>query len=110
MHPLLILDRLPLLETSNIVSTVTGNSRMISGSAKAMTPFGPLTGRTPIHVDDFGDDSAVVSFMCGNTPVEIAVAGDNFHALIRALIAQAAADTRAQLEAEFDAALEEGVA
>lgn len=111
MHPLLILDRLPLLETTNIVSTVTGDRHMISGFAKAVTPFGPLAGRTPIHVEDgAGEDSARISFMCGQTPVSFSVADGNFHALIRALIAQAAAGTREQLEAELDAALEEGVA
>jgi hypothetical protein len=82
---------------------------MITGSAKAMTPFGALTGRTPIHVEDFGTDSALISFMCGSTPVQVAVAGDNFTGLIRALIAKAA-EHRAQLEAELDAVLEEGAA
>lgn len=105
-----VLDRLPLLIDTKLTSTVTGDSRMITGMAKAMTPFGPLAGRTPIHVENFGDDSARISFMCGQTPVSFSVADGNFHDLIRALIAQAAAGTREQLEAELDAALEEGAA
>lgn len=105
-----ILDRLPLIETMQVVSSVTGDS-MISGFAKAMTPFGPLAGRTPIHIEDgAGEDSARISFLCGQTPVSFTVADSNFHGLIRALIAQAAAGTREQLEAELDAALEEGAA
>lgn len=95
---------------SNSFSTVTGDSRMISGFAKALTPFGTLAGRTPIHVENFGDDSARISFMCGQTNVSFAVADANFHGLIRALIAQAGATARAELEAEYEAALEEGVA
>lgn len=106
-----VLDRLPLLTESNSFSTVTGDSRMISGFAKAMTPFGPLAGRTPIHVEDgAGEDSARISFMCGQTPVSFVVADGNFQGLIRALIAQAGANTRAELEAEYDAALNEGAA
>lgn len=105
-----ILDRLPLLEASSLHTTGGHMGGMITGSAKAETPFGALTGRTPIHVDNFGEDSARISFMCGPTPVSFAVADGNFHALIRALIAQAAAGTREQLEAELAAALEEEVA
>lgn len=110
MAPTPILDRLPLLETKLTVSSVTGDS-MLTGFAKAMTPFGPLAGRTPIHVEDgAGEDSARISFLCGQTPVSFVVADGNFHGLIRALIAQAGANARAELEAEYDAALEEGVA
>ena len=84
---------------------------MISGSAKASTPFGQLTGRTMVHVDDFGEDSARISFMCGQTPVELAVADANFHGLIRALIAHASPASQEVLTAELDAALgQEGVA
>lgn len=85
-------------------------SGMITGSAKAETPFGPLTGRTPIHVDNFGIDTAFISFMCGSTPVHVAVAGPNYFGLIRALIAQAGEGTRQQLEDELDQALEAGAA
>lgn len=102
------IERLPLLATSPVHTFTGGHMKgMLTGSAKAETPFGPLTGRTPIHVTDFGTDSALISFMCGPTPVQIAVADSNFHGLIRSLIALAAEDTRQQLEDELADALEQ---
>jgi hypothetical protein len=100
-------ERLPLLLDVEPQARFTGGymQGMISGAAKADTPFGPLAGRTMVTVEDFGEDSARIGFMCGPTPVHLHVAGDNFVGLIRALIAQAAADTRQQLEDELDAAL-----
>lgn len=82
-----------------------GHRTMITGSAKAVTPFGPLTGRTAIYVEDQGEDSAVISFHCGHTPVILAVAGGNYFGLIRELIAHASAGQRARLEAELEDAL-----
>jgi hypothetical protein len=78
---------------------------VLSGSARADTPFGPLAGRTPVMVTDQGADSAVIQFHCGSTPVMLAVSGPNFLGLIRGLIALAADDTRAALESELEAAL-----
>jgi hypothetical protein len=80
---------------------------MITGAAKASTPFGPLAGRTPIHITNNGEDLAIVDFLCGGTPVSIAVAGDNLHGLIRALIAQASELHAARLAHEFDTAMAE---
>ena len=86
-------------------ATFHGGS-MISGSARADTPFGPLAGRTMVHVSDQGDDSAVISFHCGTTPVMLAVAGDNYLSLIRELIDHASSANRDRLDAELSQALE----
>lgn len=77
----------------------------ISGSAKAVTPFGPLAGRTPVTVEDAGADSIVVSFHCGATPVMLAVAGPNYLAFVRECIRHAAPGVRAELEAELATAV-----
>jgi hypothetical protein len=78
---------------------------MISGSAKATTPFGPLSGRTAIVVEDQGDDSVVIGFQCGHTPVILAVAGANYYNLVRELIAHASQAQRQQLTAALDEAV-----
>jgi hypothetical protein len=57
----------------------------ISGSAKATTPFGPLTGRTPVWVSDFGADSILIEFQCGGTPVQLALAGEHLAAFAHAV-------------------------
>jgi hypothetical protein len=63
--------------------------RIAKGFAKAETPFGPLSGHTNIDVVDQGNDSAVIMFRCGHTPVTLAVAGDNYRQLLNALIDKA---------------------
>lgn len=78
---------------------------MISGSAKATTPFGVISGRTPIHVRYGGDDLAVTSFQCGSTPVVFALSGDDLTAYIRVLIATLAVAKRAEFEDLLDDAL-----
>jgi hypothetical protein len=69
----------------------------ISGSAKAVTPFGPLSGLTPVVVEDAGADSVVITFHCGATPVMLAMAGDNYLAFVRACIDRAGAMHHAEL-------------
>ena len=59
---------------------------MLNGSAKAVTPFGVLAGRTPVSIHYGGDDLAVTSFMCGPTPVELALSGEHLETYIRRLI------------------------
>lgn len=93
----------------HLIDTVHGGT-MLSGSARAETPFGPLAGRTAVHVTDQGDDSAVISFNVGGTPVMLAVAGANYIRLIELLIEHASEHNRARFEAALDAALEEGAA
>lgn len=73
----------------------------LSGSAKAVTPFGPMAGRTPVTLADQGTDSAVIMFHCGATPVSLTVAGDNYLGLVRGLIALASPANRAELESEL---------
>ena len=63
--------------------------RIAKGFAKAETPFGPLSGHTSIDVKDQGNDSAVISFRCGHTPVMLVVAGDDYRQLLEALIDKA---------------------
>jgi hypothetical protein len=69
----------------------------ISASAKAETPFGPLAGRTPVHVTDAGADSVVITFHCGPTPVTLVMAGEHYLAFVRACIAHAADESRPAL-------------
>ena len=87
------LNRLPIAS----ITELHGGSSLITGSAKAVTPFGPLAGRTTVHVEDQGVDSAVITFMCGTTPVMLALAGDNYLNLVRELIAHAATHRQAEL-------------
>ncbi len=77
----------------------------ITGQAKAETGFGPLAGRTAIEVLDQGDNSIVISFRCGHTPVILALAGANYHNFVRACIDKASP----QYQEQFNARLE-GVA
>lgn len=77
----------------------------LSGAAKAVTPFGPLAGRTPIKVSNNGTDLAIIDFLCGDTPVSLAVSGDNFIALVRQLIEQASDLNRARLTSELEEAM-----
>lgn len=72
---------------------------MISGSAKATTPFGPLAGRTAIVIEDQGEDSVVISFQCGHTPVMLAVAGAHYLDFMRELIGHASQANRVALTA-----------
>lgn len=67
------------------------------GFAKAETPFGPLSGYTHINVSDAGDDSAVLDFRCGHTPVKLVVAGQDYRDLVVALIEKAAPAQREEL-------------
>lgn len=78
---------------------------MISGTAKAETPFGPLCGRTAVTVADQGENSVVIGFQCGHTPVVLAVAGNHYLEFVRELIAHASADQRTALAAELDRAV-----
>jgi hypothetical protein len=80
-------------------------SSAISGSAKAVTPFGPLAGRTPVTVTDQGTDSVVIAFHCGATPVVLALAGENYLAFVRECITKAGDMHRAALDAALDAAV-----
>lgn len=76
---------------------------MISGFAKAVTPFGPLAGRTPVMVEDCGTDSVVITFHCGATPVSLVMADSNYLAFVRECIGHASPAIRAELEAALDA-------
>lgn len=100
-------ERLPQLASWNVTSPISGDrvTHHITGSAKAQTPFGPLAGRTIVHVDDQGVDSAVITFQCGHTPVMLAVAGENYINLIRELIAHASPALRDELGTQLDEAL-----
>lgn len=95
------LNRLPIAS----ITELHGGSSLITGSAKAVTPFGPLAGRTTVHVEDRGDDLAVISFMCGTTPVMLALSGDNFYGLLNELIAVAANDRQAELREQLREAI-----
>ena len=61
----------------------------LTGFAKAETQFGPLAGRTTIEITDQGDNSVVITFRCGHTPVLLALAGQHYHDFIRAVIDKA---------------------
>lgn len=76
------------------------------GFAKAETPFGPLSGHTHINVSDAGDDSAVIDFRCGHTPVRLVVAGANYLDLVRALIDKASPQRREELSDRLEHVLE----
>ena len=76
--------------------------RGITGSAKAETPFGPMTGRTRVEIEPSGEDMVVITFHCGATPVILAMAGGNFHAFIRACIGQASEMTRRKYTKQLD--------
>lgn len=72
-------------------------THVAKGFAKAETPFGPLSGHTHINVTEQGDDSAVIDFRCGHTPVRLVVAGQDYRDLVLALIEKAAPEHRAEL-------------
>lgn len=76
------------------------------GFAKAETPFGPLSGHTHIDVADAGDDSAIIDFRCGHTPVRLVVAGQNYLDLVQALIEKANPERRAELSDRLDEVLQ----
>ena len=61
----------------------------ITGQAKAETQFGPLAGRTVVEILDQGDNSIVITFRCGHTPVLLALAGQHYHDFVRAVIDKA---------------------
>jgi hypothetical protein len=67
------------------------------GFAKAETPFGPLAGHTHINVTEQGNDSAVIDFRCGHTPVRLVVAGQDYRDLVLALIEKASPAQRQDL-------------
>ena len=81
------------------------NDRM-TGQARADTGFGPLAGRTAIEVLDQGDNSVVISFRCGHTPVVLALAGANYHAFVRACIDKASPQYQEKLNTRLDAVIE----
>lgn len=66
--------------------------KVAKGHAKAETPFGPLSGFTHIEVGDCGEDSAIIDFRCGHTPVRLVVAGQDYHDLVRAILEPANAE------------------
>lgn len=66
-------------------------SNIITGFAKAETPFGPLAGRTTVEVNDNGENCVIVTFRCGTTPVQIALAGAHYHDFVKAIIDKASA-------------------
>ena len=76
------------------------------GFAKAETPFGPLSGHTHIEVSDAGNDSAVIDFRCGHTPVRLVVAGANYLDLVRALIDKASPHRREELNDRLEHVLQ----
>lgn len=76
--------------------------RIAKGFAKAETPFGPLSGHTNIDVRDQGNDSAVISFRCGHTPVMLVVAGDDYRQLLDALIDKASAEQAVEYRERLD--------
>ena len=76
------------------------------GFAKAETPFGPLSGHTYITITDQGQDSAVIDFRCGHTPVRLAVAGANYLDFVRALIDKAQPHHKAELAERLEHVLE----
>lgn len=76
------------------------------GFAKAETPFGPLAGHTHINITDAGDDSAVIDFRCGHTPVRLVVAGANYLDLVRALIDKASPHRREELSDRLEHVLQ----
>ena len=75
----------------------------ITGAAKAVTPFGPLAGRTPVTIADQGTDSVVIMFHCGSTPVSLAMADANYLAFVRECIRHASPAIRAELDAALAA-------
>jgi hypothetical protein len=81
-------------------------SYVSKGFAKAETPFGPLSGHTHIEVTDAGNDSAVIDFRCGHTPVRLVVAGANYLDLVRALIDKASPHRREELNDRLEHVLE----
>lgn len=80
---------------------------MVSGQAKAVTPFGPLAGRTPVTVSDFGADSAYIDFHCGSTPVSLALAGGHLVDFIDALIDKVAEHQANRMRARLASALDD---
>jgi len=72
------------------------------GFAKAETPFGPLAGHTHINVTDQGNDSAVIDFRCGHTPVRLVVAGHDYRDLVLALIEKASPAQREDLSERLE--------
>lgn len=76
------------------------------GFAKAETPFGPLAGHTHITVGDQGQDSIVIDFRCGHTPVRLVVAGSNYLDLMRALIDKASPHRQVELSDRLEEVLE----
>ena len=76
------------------------------GFAKAETPFGPLSGHTHIEVSDAGNDSAIIDFRCGHTPVRLVVAGANYLDLVRGLIDKASPHRREELNERLEHVLE----
>ena len=79
------------------------------GFAKAETPFGPLAGHTHITISDQGNDSAILDFRCGHTPVRLVVAGANYLDLVRALIDKASPAQREELNERLDHVLKAAV-
>lgn len=79
------------------------------GFAKAETPFGPLAGHTHITISDQGNDSAILDFRCGHTPVRLVVAGANYLDLVRALIDKASPARREELNERLDHVLRAAV-
>lgn len=61
----------------------------ITGFAKADTAFGPMAGRTAVEIHDQGNNSVVITFRCGPTPVMLSLAGQHYHDFVRAVIAKA---------------------
>lgn len=76
------------------------------GFAKAETPFGPLAGHTHIAVGDAGNDSVILDFRCGHTPVRLVVAGANYLDLVRAMIDKASPHRAEQLNERLEHVLE----
>lgn len=81
-------------------------AHIAKGFAKAETPFGPLSGYTHINVTDQGNDSAVIDFRCGHTPVRLVVAGADYRALVTALIDKAQPHVREEFSQRLDHVLE----
>lgn len=77
-------------------------SHVSKGFAKAETPFGPLSGHTHINITDAGNDSAIIDFRCGHTPVRLVVAGQNYLDLVQALIEKANPERREELSERLD--------
>lgn len=77
---------------------------MNSCSAKAMTPFGPLAGRSILRVDRDAEDLVTISFTVGATPVSFSVADSHLDQFIRDLIAATNTARRSELLDALEAA------